>query len=222
MSSRWKSFGLFAAGFVSCSLLIVASFVWFYFAHIKPAIDQARNPSAARPSIFPSERRPVDFDEHWVKSDGTAFDLSTMRGKVVVLNVWATWCSPCMGELPTLAKLAAHYATADDVKVICVTKETPAQILGALKSNEAISIAYSTNGNRLPRILTTSAIPATFVISKAGEIAFQHVGATDWASVDAIRYIEKLRKEEADKSASSAVTPSAAQPIVPAAVQSVR
>jgi hypothetical protein len=87
MSSRWKSFGLFAAGFASWGLLIVASFVWFYFAHVKPAIDQARKSSATRPSIFPSERLPVILDEHWVKSDGTALDLSTMRGKVVVLNV---------------------------------------------------------------------------------------------------------------------------------------
>ena len=196
MSSRWKSFGLFAAGFASCGLLIVASFVWFFFAHVKPLIDQARKPNATRPSIFPSERLPVVLDEHWVKSDATALDLSTMRGKVIVLNVWATWCSPCMGELPSLAKLATHYATDDDVKVVCVTTESPVKILGALKSADILAIAYSTNGVRLPKAFTTSAIPATFLLSKAGEIAFQHVGATDWAGTDAIKYIETLRREE--------------------------
>jgi hypothetical protein len=130
-----------------------------------------------------------------------------------------------MGELPSLAKLAAHYATADDVKVVCVTKELPAQILAALKTNDAISVAYSTNGDRLPKVFTTSAIPATFVISKAGEIAFQHFGAADWASADAIKYIEKLRKEEPNKSASSTAptaTSPAIQPVLPTSVPNYR
>ncbi len=48
----------------------------------------------------------------------------------------------------------------------------------------------------VPKVFTTSAIPATFVISKAGEIAFQHVGAADWVSAEAVKYIETLRKEE--------------------------
>ena len=225
MSSRWKSFGLFAAGFASCGLLIVASFVWFYVARVAPAMDQARKPSATRHSIFPSERLPVVLDEHWVKTDGTALDLSTMRGKVVVLNVWATWCSPCMGELPSLVKLAAHYATADDVKVVCITNESPAQILGELKSAGILAIAYSTNGARLPKVFSTNAIPATFVLSKAGEIAFQHVGAADWASAEAIKYIETLRREELNKSAASTVptaTSPAVQPVVPVPVTSDR
>jgi thiol-disulfide isomerase/thioredoxin len=192
--------------------------VWFFFAHVKPVIDQARKANATSPSIFPSERVPVVFDQHWIKSDGTALDLSTMRGKVIVLNVWATWCSPCIGELPSLAKLAAHYATDDDVKVVCVTTESPAQILGTLKSADILAIAYSTKGTRLPSVFTTSAIPATFVISKAGEIALQHVGATDWASIDAIKYIETLRREEPNKSVDSTVpsaTSPAMQPKVP-------
>jgi hypothetical protein len=77
----------------------------------------------------------------------------------------------------------------------------------------------------LPSVFTTGAIPATFVLSKAGEIAFQHVGAADWANADAIRFIEKLRKEEPSKSASSpspAATPAETEPVVPVPAASDR
>ena len=186
---------LFAVGFASCVLLIVAGFAFFYFYRVKPMMDRVGK-SGLRAPVFPADRQAAVFEGTWTKSDGTKLSLTEVRGKVLVLNVWATWCGPCMAELPSLAKLAAHYASDDDVKVICVTKESVSLIAEKLKSKDAISIAYSTDGVQLPKVYSTKAIPATFLISKNGEIVFQHVGSADWASDEAIKFIEKLRKEK--------------------------
>lgn len=149
-----------------------------------------------RAPVFPADRQAAVFEGSWTKSDGSKFSLADVRGKVIVLNVWATWCGPCMAELPSLAKLATHYTSDDDVRIICVSKEAVSLIAAKLKSKDVMAIAYSTDGAHLPKVYSTNAIPATFVINKNGEVVFQHVGSADWASDEAINFIEKLRKEE--------------------------
>jgi len=171
--------------------------------------------SGLRAPVFPADRQAAVFEGSWTKSDGSKFSLADVRGKVIVLNVWATWCGPCMVELPSLAKLAAHYASDDDVKVICVTREPASLIAEKFKSKDAMSIAYSTDGVQLPKVYSTKAIPATFVISKNGEIIFQHVGSADWASDDTIQFIEKLRKEGPNKT--TELTPVPVKPAADAA-----
>jgi len=82
-------------------------------------------------------------------------------------------------------------------EVVCVTTESPVKILGAL--NPPISLPLPTARMAFDcKAFTTSAIPATFLLSKAGEIAFQHVGATDWAGTDAIKYIRDTAEGRAN------------------------
>ncbi len=194
MNTFWKSFGLFVAGFATCALLIVGGCTLFYFVSMKPMMNRIANQGLRTPS-FPADQRPAVLDGTWTKSDGSKLSLKEVRGKVVVLNVWATWCRPCMAELPTLSKLAAHYGADHDVKVICVTKEPVSVVTQKLRASEALSIAYSTDGSNLPDVYSTPAIPATFLIDRNGEIVFQHVGSADWSSAAVIDHIEKLRKE---------------------------
>jgi thiol-disulfide isomerase/thioredoxin len=194
-----------------------------YFLIAKPMTDRAMRAVVARPPPFPAQHQKAVFEARLQRSDGSQMDLSTMRGKVVVLNVWATWCPPCMAELPSFAKLAAHYAGQEDLKVVCVSGEQVSRIWPKMSAHEAALILFSTDGHRLPAVYQTNAIPATFVINKGGEIVFQHVGSANWASEDTFRFLDNLRKGEPNQSADStpsAGTSAAGQPRAPASAAS--
>lgn len=215
MSSRAKSFALFAVGVVSGIALTLGSLVLLYLLVARPMTDRAMKTVVARPPPFPAQHQKAAFEARWQRSDGSQMDFSTLRGKVVVLNVWATWCPPCMAELPSLARLAAHYAGQEDLKVVCVSGEQVSSIWPKMSAHEAASILFSTDGHRLPAVYQTDAIPATFVINKGGEIVFQHVGSANWASEDTFRFLDNLRKDEPNQAPPStppAVTPPAGQP----------
>jgi thiol-disulfide isomerase/thioredoxin len=195
MSPRTKSIALFAGGVGTGIALTLSALVLMYFVIAKPMTERAMKAIVARPPPFPSQRQKAIFDIACQRSDGSPLDFSTLRGKVVVLNVWATWCGPCMAELPSLAQLSVHYAGKDDLRVVCVSAEKASRIWPKMSTHEAASLLYSTDGHRLPALYSTSTIPATFIISKNGEVVFQHIGSANWSNEETFRYLDGLRRE---------------------------
>ena len=75
---------------------------------------------------------PADFRWSLQDVEGTPVDFAKFRGKPVVLNIWATWCPPCVEEMPTLSRLAAHPGLkAKGVEVVCVSTDESADALRA-------------------------------------------------------------------------------------------
>ncbi len=124
--------------------------------------------------------------------DGTARRLADYAGKALLVNLWATWCAPCVAELPSLAGLAKRVA-AENVLVLSVSSDR-----GGAKVVEAF---YATHGiSGLPVLIDKDAalmhafgvrgLPTTYVIDGAGRIVGLEEGGMDWntaAAVDAVR-----------------------------------
>ena len=108
--------------------------------------------------------------------DGETFRLSEQRGKVVLLNIWATWCSPCVAEMLDLDRLAADYA--GDLVVIGVNSgEAEQTIVDFVEQNGygylfAADPEYMVSGMLYP----TNSIPYTVVIDREGVISAIHRG----------------------------------------------
>ncbi|MEW4567375.1 TlpA disulfide reductase family protein [Tautonia sp. JC769] len=117
-----------------------------------------------------------------VNPDGAPVDLSDYKGRPVLLNVWATWCPPCMMEMPSLIALSKRPELADaDVAVVLVSVDDsldPVQrFLQRTDVGEAEVLVAASNP---PKEFFTSGIPATFLIDPDGRIVRQEVGAMDW------------------------------------------
>lgn len=107
---------------------------------------------------------------------GETFTLSENKGKVVLINIWATWCGPCVGEMPAFEKLNNEYG--DDLKIVAVNcVEDKGTVDAFVKDNGyTFPIAYDENGeinNRYP----TDGIPYTLVVGKDGVIRNIYLGA---------------------------------------------
>ncbi len=114
---------------------------------------------------------------------GTRARLSDYEGKVVLLNIWATWCTPCIKELPTLKALDEQYET-KGLKVVTLSVDSFAfaQLEAFLKHKVNIalpSLAHDDSG-QLYSQLNAKGLPVTYLIDKQGNITHRFIGATDW------------------------------------------
>jgi thiol-disulfide isomerase/thioredoxin len=118
------------------------------------------------------------------------------RGKVVFLNIWATWCPPCVAELPSIARLAAD-PRLKEVAFLCVaTDESAETVRDFLRDKDwPMTVLHATS---LPNVFTTDGIPATFLIAPDGRIVAMEVGAAAWDDPSAVEHLEKLAKPAAE------------------------
>lgn len=124
-------------------------------------------------------------------SDGTrAVDLANLRGRVVVLNFWATWCVPCIEEIPSLE--AMHHAMPQVMVVAISADEDAAAFRKFLGDNQIDFLTVRDPSSRIPRMYGTIKIPETYVIDEKGVLRRKFVSAQNWTSPEILDYLSKL------------------------------
>ena len=122
--------------------------------------------------------------------DGAPVTPSQWSGKVLVLNFWATWCAPCLREMPSLQRLLEK--TADlDVQFGFITREEPA-VVRPFVAKRGLELPIYVLEGEPPACFKTRGIPATFVVGRSGDIAMQHVGAAAWDADSIVAFIRGL------------------------------
>lgn len=111
--------------------------------------------------------------------NGDQLNFSQSEGKVVLVNLWATWCPPCVAEMPSLQKLYNLYG--DKVDFYFVSSETPEKLESFLRKKEYDLPVYIEKQSP-PELLQTRSIPTTYLISKDGKIVMNETGAANWNS----------------------------------------
>lgn len=131
--------------------------------------------------LAPDERRAVEGDVSGETLDGDQWALDDQRGKVVVLNVWGTWCPPCRKEAPVLSE-AARQLQADGVIFMGInTRDSSAAQGRAFERNFKVAYPslFDPDGRTLLAFrgtITPNAIPSTLVIDRDGKVAASVLG----------------------------------------------
>jgi cytochrome c biogenesis protein CcmG/thiol:disulfide interchange protein DsbE len=128
------------------------------------------------------------------KLDGTTVSLESLRGKVVFLNVWATWCEPCREEMPSMQTLYDSFKTNKDFVMLAVSQD--------VKGRAAVAPYVAKNGyhftilldpeNKIGETYDVSGVPETFIIDQKGQIVAHHMGAFDWSRPDVRDALQQL------------------------------
>jgi thiol-disulfide isomerase/thioredoxin len=124
-------------------------------------------------------------------SDGThTVDLSKLRGHVVVLNLWATWCAPCIEELPSL--LALHQKM-PDIEIVAISMDTDPDIYHQfLVKHHVDLVTIRDEDQRINSLYGTAQIPETYIIDKQGILRRKFIGAQDWTNPNIMNYLSRM------------------------------
>ena len=184
--------GVGAGGLITILILVVGGYllIWWFSSQKIPGGEKILEGSLEAPP-FPSA---VLADYDWtVKSlDGQDFKMADAKGKVVFLNFWATWCPPCVAEMPSIQKL--HEKLKDEgVVFLCISNEETSKVSRFVREKGFAFPIYTMQGSP-PAVFKSRGIPATFILSPGGKIAFKHVGGAKWDDEKSIDFIKGLMK----------------------------
>jgi thiol-disulfide isomerase/thioredoxin len=149
-------------------------------------LDVPATPRAAPTTVFTS-------------LDGKPTTLADFKGRVVVMNLWATWCAPCKAEMPTLAKLQAVYATQPvTVLPISVDRDSDLNLINEEMAANPPLKTYRDPGYKLSFAMEPRAAgyPTTVIYDRQGRERARMAGPADWSGPEARGIVEKLLAEK--------------------------
>ena len=119
-----------------------------------------------------------------------AVDLNKLHGHVVLLNFWASWCAPCLEELPSLEQLQRDMP---QVQVVAVSTDDNAAAYERFLKEHSVSLLTVRDGEqRSNGMYGTSRFPETYIIDKNGMIRRKFIGPQEWTSPEIVNYLKKL------------------------------
>ncbi|MFD1316691.1 TlpA family protein disulfide reductase [Namhaeicola litoreus] len=142
-----------------------------------------------------NEKIELESYEWSLKSiNGNDVNFSDLKNKVIIVNFWATWCPPCIAEMPSFQNLFDQFKEDEEVAFLFVTTDDRSKVDRFLQKKE-YNIPVYFPVNQIPKELSSNSIPATFIIDKQGKIIVDKVGAVDWNSSRIIDLINSLKSK---------------------------
>jgi thiol-disulfide isomerase/thioredoxin len=155
------------------------------------SVHQGIAPPASLSALVLEKTPKTAPNVHFADAMGGRHALDAFRGRYVLLNLWATWCAPCVAELPSLARLAAH---APGLKVLAInTDHEKVDAAGFLKSHGAGSLPVYLDSERMMlRSFVVPGLPTTVLIGPDGKVVARAEGPAEWASPEAVSYFKRI------------------------------
>lgn len=128
---------------------------------------------------------------------GRPADMGPFRGKALLVNFWATWCAPCIQELPALARLQAMLGGPDfAVVTIALDEPEPARAAAFLAEHGAGSLPALIDGNRtVDNVLPITALPTSLLVDKSGKVRAAFTGDATWDCGTALAAVQAFVAE---------------------------
>jgi thiol-disulfide isomerase/thioredoxin len=162
-----------------------------YLAVLGPRAGSGPLPEAPLKPPFHPKR--AEFRWTLRDLDGKPVELDAYRGRTIVLNLWATWCPPCVAEMPSLESLASN-GRLKDVAFLCVAVNDDPGAVRSFVESRSLKVPVLVADDAVPEPFLTQGIPATFIIAPSGAIVVERVGSARWDAPKVVEYLERLAK----------------------------
>jgi thiol-disulfide isomerase/thioredoxin len=153
-----------------------------------------------RPDVTEFENLSVSasYDVALTSLDGESLTLERFRGKTIFINVWASWCPPCLAELPLIQKLYDSLRD-EDIEFVLISTDESAEIARSyLERSELTLPAYMLSGS-LPEPYASSVLPTTYVVSPSGQLVARHAGMANYDSDEFRSFLRGLVDSNKDQ-----------------------
>lgn len=129
-------------------------------------------------------------------ADGSSLTLADFKGKGLVVNLWATWCAPCVREMPSLNRLQ-KLVEADGIQVLAISSDHGGQDVVnefmAAHKLDALKPYFDPSG-AFTRAMEGRGLPRTYIINTAGEMTARYIGPAEWDAPDLIAAVRELTR----------------------------
>lgn len=122
---------------------------------------------------------------------GRTIDISKQKGKVLFINFWATWCPPCIQEMPSINKLK-NQLNGKDILFLMVDVDDNHKKSSRFMENKKYNLPVYTSVSPVPPELFSGSLPTTIVIDKDGKLVGRHRGAADYMHPEVVKFFKEL------------------------------
>ena len=133
----------------------------------------------------------IDYNFRLKSDDGQEIDFKDFKGKVVFMNFWATWCPPCLAEMPDIHDLYKS-VDSDNVSFVMVSRDNEFARAKKYVEKKGYTFPIYQIVSPLPEPFSTNSIPTTFVISKSGKMALKKTGFATYNTGEFRDYLKTL------------------------------
>jgi thiol-disulfide isomerase/thioredoxin len=124
--------------------------------------------------------------------DGKTVSLSSLKGKVVFINFWATWCPPCIEELPTINELKQSFNGNDNIEFLMVDVDNKMESSTAFMQENNYDLPVYVPASNIPSDYLGGAIPTTVILDKNGNMVARMEGGRDYTDPEFVKAINEL------------------------------
>ena len=152
-------------------------------------------PELSAPDPEEMEVTTIDFESNMLlfnDLEGNEFSLRNFENKVLFNNYWATWCNPCLAEMPNMAELYNQYKENDNIVFLYLSKEDADTIIDYIPKDDSLGQLPIYKIVTDDDLFSTRGIPTTFIVNRNGEIVIKDVGSAVWNDQSVIDYLDKL------------------------------
>ena len=155
-------------------------------------VDEADNQADNQADIASSTTTPpADFNLMLMDQDGQTILLEDFKGKPIFMNMWATWCPPCIAEMPNINKLYKEIGS--EVNFVMVALDDDFETAKAFNTRKGFDLPIYTLQSRRPAMYQSTTVPTTYVISADGNLMLTHKGMANYNTSKFKRFLEGLK-----------------------------
>lgn len=125
-------------------------------------------------------------------ADGKMIDLAAQKDKVIFINFWATWCPPCIAEMPSINELYQTFKDDSNVLFVMADMDDNFAKADAFMQKKGLDLPVYSAVNALPQEMYTGTLPTTVIIDQSGNMVFHHEGTADYSNPKIKQFIRKL------------------------------
>ena len=143
---------------------------------------------------LPSINTEENYDLNLIDLKGNKLSLNDTKGKVVFINFWATWCGPCIAEMPTIQILYDKFKNRNDVVFAIIEVEGNRKKTDSFIKKRKLNLPIYFAEGTIPHDLFDGILPSTVILDKQGKIAHRTLGAADFSDEEVVTFLNDLSK----------------------------
>ena len=134
---------------------------------------------------------PADFNLMLMDEDGNTLSLADFKGKAIFMNMWATWCPPCIAEMPNINKL--YKEMGHDVAFVMISLDEDFETAKSFNNRKGFDLPIYTLQSRRPAMYQSTTVPTTYVISADGNLMLTHKGMANYNTSKFRSFLEGIK-----------------------------